>query len=115
MANKARGEVDLRLGDETIPIVLDLGTLAEMEDALKVESFEQLFQMPEKITAKYLLAFIGAVLKGNALDPARAAEVRFPEFRAFYADLIEASGLAERKESAPDAAPLPVEPAGESG
>lgn len=99
MANRARGEVSLTIGDQAFTVCLTLGTLAELEDALKVESFNEVFTFPDKLSAKYIINFMKAVLRGNKLDESLADQLTIPQFKSFYADLIEVSGLVERKDA----------------
>jgi hypothetical protein len=100
MANRARGEVDVTFGDEVVTLTLGLRTLAEIEDAFGVESFEDAFRLIVRedgtITARSLMTFMGAVLKGARASPAAvlAAERMAPgEFMDVLNKLLTVSGI----------------------
>ncbi len=127
MANKARGEVELTLGDTVYRVALSLGTLAEIEDAFSVDCFEDALTkvFAEKASAKHIRTFILAVFKGNELpmDDATKANVNnilvgdLPKITETLAKMMRLSGLQEEKvEVAKVDAPLSVDQsAGSSG
>ena len=122
MANRARGEAKITLGGKDYGVALGLGALAELEDAFGVENFEEALNF-EKLSARRLKIFLVAILKGNGVNveaPEVAegiARVTVPDFMAFVADLMGASGLSERPEaeSGSDEAPLAAKRAGKRG
>jgi len=67
MANQNRGETELVLGGATFLVALNLGVLAELEDAFKVDSFEDALTnvFKDKMSARDFRKFMIALLKGN--------------------------------------------------
>lgn len=71
MANAARGEVDVEIGGQRVTLALNLGALAELEDAFQVESFEDALKAVAGagvVSAKKLHLFMDAVIRGNGLE-----------------------------------------------
>ncbi|OXE37549.1 MAG: hypothetical protein CGW95_01135 [Phenylobacterium zucineum] len=70
MANVARGEVELQVGGGAYHVALNLGTLAELEDAFGVDSFEDALNtvFTDKLSAKRLIKFLTALFKGNGIE-----------------------------------------------
>ena len=103
MANRARGVIAAKIGDEIFEISLGLGALAEIEDAFNVEAFEDALNFGERVSAKRLQMFMSAVLKGNGVDmtPERmkaVSRMTVPEFMEMVVNLMSASGMS-REES----------------
>lgn len=130
MANRARGEVDVTLAGERVSLVLGLRTLAELEDAFNVASFEDALSQiavsakDGKVSAKALLKFALALIRGNRLDtkarveaiedmtPAELNEFLFPLFER--SGFVAAPGEAEKAAESAEA-PLEVPSAGDFG
>lgn len=70
MPNPHRGEISARLGDRTYRLRLSLGALAEVEEALGLESFADLATRFQggKIRAHDIRAILGAGLRGAGHD-----------------------------------------------
>ncbi|WP_210485627.1 gene transfer agent family protein [Microvirga antarctica] len=67
MANPRRGEVTLRLNDETYTLCLTLGALAELEDAFGVQDLPALAERfgTGRLSSRDLLAILGLGLRGG--------------------------------------------------
>ncbi len=68
MANRARGEVGVRIGNATVPLALNLGALAAIEEEFSSDSFEAVIDdvlAAEKLSASKLLRFLTAVARAN--------------------------------------------------
>lgn len=121
MANKARGFVEFEIGGRKVEVALGLGALAELEDAFGVDSFEQALDFGDKISARRMQTFLGALLKGNgvAFEPAEIAPVSVPQFMALLTALTAASGMAQAEQAAaapePSKRPLAGRSAGKRG
>lgn len=66
MANKARGEAGLKIGDKTLSIAFDMGALAAVEAEFETDSFEDVLAEisgAEKMSAARLLRLLTAVFR----------------------------------------------------
>lgn len=128
MANLQRGEVEFRIGDDVYIVAMGLGTLAELESAFGVESFEdalaKLFGADSgKISAGNMLTFARCVLKGSGVSipkgmDADLLKMQPADFIAFTNALLASSGLAAQApatEGGSSEAPLGGASAGSSG
>lgn len=126
MTNKARGEVDLVLGEETYPVAMGLGTLAELETAFGVESFEDALALlfsGEKLSAGRMLTFVRCVMKGSGVALPKGLDADLlkmsPEqFSDFATRLLLASGITSdgpAPTGKPAARPLGGKKGGRSG
>lgn len=68
MANSARGEGEIRLGDKSYRVTMSMGTLAELSSALGVETLEDLQARLIKFSLPDMPKIVAAVLKGNGHD-----------------------------------------------
>ena len=59
MANKARGEVAITIEDRPYTLCLTLGALAEIEEALGVESSDQLGARLKGVRMRDMIAILG--------------------------------------------------------
>ena len=101
MANKARGFAAVDIGGEKIELALGLGALAELEDALGVDSFEDTLDFGQRTSAKRLRKWLLAVMRGNDVDltPAREKSVNamsVSEFMGILLAIMEASGMTQQ-------------------
>ena len=65
MTNAARGESTLTLGGADYTLCLTLGALAEIEEALGIESINEIGKRLEKPRARDLVAVLGALIRGG--------------------------------------------------
>lgn len=67
MANRKRGEVPLRLGDNTYTLCLTLGALADLEDAFGVTDLQALADRfgSGRLSSRDLLTILQAALRGG--------------------------------------------------
>lgn len=65
LANRARGEVLLRIGDVERKLCVTLGALAELEAAFDVNSFTELGERLTQLTAADLLIVLAALVSGG--------------------------------------------------
>lgn len=96
MANKARGEVMLRIDGEERRLCVTLGALAELEAAFDVGSFVELGERLATLTAADLLIVLAALVSGGGspmtsaqlaaapIDPRDAAEAVAEAFRLAF-------------------------------
>ncbi len=71
MANKARGEVTLKLGGETYVLVPSFGVIAEIEDELDTNMFKLGARVDQlDFNAKDLVRTVQAILKANGHEVA---------------------------------------------
>lgn len=93
MANKARGEVDITLAGKTYPCALSLGALAEIADALGVETFQDIMEAMGEFTPKRGLAFLTGLLRGNGheVDAQAIRDVTIDDLQAWMTALMRAT------------------------
>jgi hypothetical protein len=67
MANRHRGEVDLRLGEEALTLRLTLGALAEIEAAFGASDLVALGERLQsgRLSARDLIPILGAAARGG--------------------------------------------------
>ena len=114
----ARGDVKLQVGDEEYTLALTLGAVAEMEESVDVQSFEELAQ---RLRGNPSMVVLVKVL--TALLRAGGHDVTDAEVRAMPLDIEEASAAIGQvfskigaKEAAPGKAPSrPLKPTGRAG
>ncbi|MDP4004157.1 gene transfer agent family protein [Methylobacterium sp. NEAU K] len=79
MANRIRGEVPLDLAGQRYTLCLTLGALAELEGALRAGDLVGLAERFDagRVSARDLIALLGAALRGggHALDDAAVARL----------------------------------------
>jgi len=68
MANKQRGEVDLKVDGKTFPLCLTLGALAAMEDALGVVTAGELDDIIKRPTYRQMLDMAHCLINFRAED-----------------------------------------------
>ena len=70
MANKRRGEITLRLGDNNYTLCLTLGALAELEEAFGVEDLMALAERfgTGRLSSRDLLRLLAVALRGGGHD-----------------------------------------------
>lgn len=103
MANRRRGEVALRLGDNNYTLCLTLGALAELEDAFGVEDLMALAERfgTGRLSSRDLLRLLAVALRGGGHDvsDAEVANLPLPEgiepVATAVADLLIATFGAE--------------------
>ncbi len=122
MANKARGLIEIEIGQEKFQVSLNLGALAELESEFGVESFEEALDFGDKISATKLRKFLHALLKGNGVDmtPERQRNLDLftpAEFMETLGTLLATSGMTKQEGVATESAsgPLADQSAGEPG
>lgn len=105
MANAVRGETAITLAGRRIVVSLSLRTLAELEDEFQADSFEEVLgKLFPRASARNMLRFVAAVLRGADVDPdepaiRKAVDSMSPlEFASLARDLFERSGLADAVE-----------------
>lgn len=94
MANRHRGDVDLKLASGTLTLRLTLGALAEIEAAFGVEGLNGLGQRLQRgnLGARDLILLIGAAARGggkNLTDADVAAAISAGDVPACVAALAE--------------------------
>jgi len=105
MANRARGEVAVRVGDASYAIALHLGALAAIEAEFGADYAEDVFAeilSAEKVSNSKLLRLLGAVFSANGHDAGIPAELLPSDMATLALDLLEqafpkADGAAKRK------------------
>ena len=110
MANRIRGEVPLELGGRRYTLCLTLGALAELEDALRAGDLAGLAERfgGGRISARDLIALLGAALRGGGHEIDADAVARLPlaggldsVTAALGAVLVAAFGEAAEPENPP--------------
>lgn len=66
MANKQRGEVELKAGGEAFILCLTLGALAEIESTFGIEDMTEIGKVFEKPKASQFVALLHALLVGGS-------------------------------------------------
>jgi hypothetical protein len=79
MANRERGEAGVAIAGKRLALSLNLGAMAEIEDAFDADSFEEVLtaifgdgQRAKPISAKTMRVFLAALLRGNSVVDADA-------------------------------------------
>lgn len=72
--NKARGEVTLQLGEKSYALCATMGALAEIEDALEVESIAEIAEKLENASTKNIAIVLRALMIDE--DAPSVAEIR---------------------------------------
>lgn len=92
-ANRARGEVLLRIGGEPRRLCVTLGALAELETAFDVGSLAELGERLAHLTASDLITVLAALsgmstaeLAAARIDPREAADAVAEAFRLAFGD-----------------------------
>jgi len=103
MANRIKGEIPVTFGGAEYSVALGLGALAELEDAFKVDSFEEALDF-KTLSATRLRLFLVSILKGNGvkIDETIASEINrwsVPKFMEFLNELMLGAGLKENSGS----------------
>jgi len=90
--NPARGEVVVPLAGSDRRLCLTLGALARIEAILRLDDWSALPERFGRLSARELLAVLGALLEGGGEDPAvlDAAPVSVPEAVAAVAAALAA-------------------------
>lgn len=65
MARLARGEVNIKIGGKSHAVAMGLGALAEIQDELGIDDFQELGEKLSSPSPKMLMGFMRAILKGN--------------------------------------------------
>lgn len=126
MANRVRGETEITLGGRKFAVFLGLRTLAELEDEFQTDSFEEVLgRLFQRASARNMLKFLEAVLRGNGINPdepstRESLDAMSPiDFARVAQQLFDRSGLADPVEDADKAGgadrPLAVPNGGGSG
>lgn len=108
MANKARGEVELTLGDETITLVLDIRSLAEIEEEFPGRSFIEVLAdalsgiSAGRVSAKLLIGITRGCLRAQGYDPDLTYKATPVELGKVLAPLMMATGMFEKSDRPPE-------------
>lgn len=105
MANRTRGEVEITIEGRPYTLCLTLGALAEIEDALGVESSDKLGDRLKGIRMRDMIAILGALLRGgghevNDADVARL-QVDLPRAGTWIQNVFAAAGWGDGAENPP--------------
>lgn len=65
MANKIKGEVNFRIGGQDYPCTLSIGALAELSEALGIETFDEMGARIARLGPKDVPKIVTAILRGN--------------------------------------------------
>ncbi len=107
MANKARGEVAITIEDRPYTLCLTLGALAEIEEALGVESSDQLGARLKGVRMRDMIAILGALLRGGGHDMSDAEvarmQVDLPRAGDWIQGVFAAAGWGDGGENPPPA------------
>ena len=112
MTNKMRGEFAIEIEGQPYKLCLTLGALAEIEDALGVESSDQLGErLQQGVRMRHMIAILGALLRGGGhdVDDARVARLQIDlrEAGEWIRGVFEAAGWSDEEENPTPPAPLP--------
>ncbi len=90
MANKRRGEVEFKVNKKTYILCMNLGAMAELEDAFDLESIADLPEVFKsgKVRARQIIQLLGALIRGGGSD------ITDQEIGEFDLDAVEAFGAA---------------------
>lgn len=99
MANSARGEADLMIGDNTYRVSMSMGALAEMASALGVQTFDELQKRIMAFNLPDMPLIVAAALKGNGYD-VPMAEINRMDWNAYFTNVIPAFFRTEIEDGA---------------
>lgn len=111
MANAQRGEVEIAIEGRPYTLCLTLGALAEIEDALGVESSDKLGDRLKGIRMRDMIAILGALLRGGGhelsdADVARM-QIDLPHAGGWIQNVFAAAGWGDGEENPPKPARKP--------
>ena len=108
MANKARGEIAIKLGEETITLVLDIRSLAEIEEEFPGRSFIEVLAdalsgiSAGRVSAKLLIGIMRGCLRAQGHDPELTYQATALELGKVIAPLMMATGMFEATDRPPE-------------
>ena len=94
MANRARGEVELVVGERSFRLRLTLGALAEIEDGLGLNDLSEIEGRLKKLRAADLAIVAAALIRGGGQKISAAEALRLPvELSALVASVTAAFSI----------------------
>ena len=92
MANRARGEVALKVGGASYTVALNLGALAAIEEEFGSEYAEDVFTevlSSEKVSNSKLLRLMGAIFTANGHDASLPASLSPSDMATLALEILE--------------------------